>query len=338
MRAAVLYGIHDMRFEDRLEPILAPGQVIVRIGAVGICGSDVHYFAHGRIGPYVVNSPLVLGHECAGTVTEAGPGVTSVSVGDRVVVEPQRTCGLCSECTSGRYNLCRSVEFFATPPYDGALQEFMAVPERIVHRLPATMSMEQGALIEPLSVALAACDVIDVAPGDRVLVTGAGPIGVLVSRVALAAGAAEVAVCDVEPSRLEFVGRQARTRTVLSGEGALVSVIGDDWDGFVECSGSGMALNEGIACVRPAGRIALVGMFLNDQVTIAPTQLQAKELSMKGVFRYANQFPRAIRLLESNVLEVMDLVTGRWSFEDVAKAFERADSDRIHVLKEMVTL
>ena len=187
MRAAVLYGIHDMRFEDRLEPILAPGQVIVRIGAVGICGSDVHYFAHGRNGPYEVNSPLVLGHECAGTVTEAGPSVTSVSVGDRVVVEPQRTCGLCSECTSGRYNLCRSVEFFATPPYDGALQEFMAVPERIVHRLPATMSMEQGALIEPLSVALAACDVIDVAPGDRVLVTGAGPIGVLVSRVALVA-------------------------------------------------------------------------------------------------------------------------------------------------------
>jgi threonine dehydrogenase-like Zn-dependent dehydrogenase len=145
-------------------------------------------------------------------------------------------------------------------------------------------------------------------------------------------------MCDLEPARLDFVGGQAKTRTVLSGEGTLVSELGDDWDGFVECSGAGDALNEGIACVRPAGQIALVGMFPNDQVTIAPTQLQAKELSMKGVFRYANQFPRAIRLLASKGVEVTDLMTGHWSFEEVAKAFERAENDRTHVLKEMVTL
>jgi L-iditol 2-dehydrogenase len=281
---------------------------------------------------------LVLGHECAGTVTDVSPQVTSVGVGDRVAIEPQITCGLCRECTSGRYNLCRKVEFFATPPYDGALQDFMTVPERVVHRLPDTMSIEQGALVEPLSVALSACDVLGVVPGARVLVTGAGPIGVLVSRVALAAGAAEVAISDLEPPRLDFVGGQPKVRTVRSGDGALVSELGDDWDGFVECSGAAVALNDGIACVRPAGRIALVGMFPNDEVTIAPTQLQAKELSMKGVFRYANQFPRAVRLLESKLVEVMDLVTGHWSFEDVAEAFERAENDRTHVLKEMVTL
>jgi L-iditol 2-dehydrogenase len=261
-----------------------------------------------------------------------------VVVGDRVAIEPQITCGLCRECTSGRYNLCRKVQFFATPPYDGALQDFMVVPERVVHRLPDAMSIEEGALVEPLSVALSACDVLGVAPGASVLVTGAGPIGVLVARVALAAGAAEVAISDPESARLEFVSDQPNIRTVPSGEGSLVSAIGDDWDGLVECSGAEAALNEGIACVRPAGRIALVGMFPSDHVTIAPTQLQAKELTMKGVFRYANQFPRAIRLLGSKVVDVMDLVTGRWSFEDVAAAFERAESDRTHVLKEMVSL
>src|SRR6476469_4004604 len=191
-RAAVLTGPGRIVVEDRPVPEPGPREVLVEISAVGVCGSDVHYFEHGRIGDFVFEAPLVLGHESAGRVAALGEGVTRHAVGDRVTLEPGVPCGRCRECRAGRYNLCPDVVFFATPPVDGAFTNHVAIHEDFAFALPDELSDEAGALMEPLSVGIWACRKAGVGLGDRVLVTGAGPIGLLAAQVARAAGASRV--------------------------------------------------------------------------------------------------------------------------------------------------
>ena len=178
------------------------GEVVVRVGSVGVCGSDTHYYEHGRIGRFVVEEPLVLGHEAAGEVTEVGPGVTRLTVGQRVSIEPGVPDLTCEQCLAGRYNLCPNMRFFATPPFDGALAEYVVVHEAFAHPVPENVSDDAAALLEPLSVGIWACRKARVTAGDRVLVTGAGPIGLVCVQAALAFGATEVVVSDVNPARL----------------------------------------------------------------------------------------------------------------------------------------
>ncbi len=213
-RAAVLHEAGDLRIEDVPVPVPGPREVLVEVRSVGVCGSDVHYYEHGRIGSFVVRSPLILGHESMGVVLELGGEARRHRVGDRVAIEPGVPCGRCHECRHGRYNLCPDVQFFATPPVDGAFARYVAIHEDFAYALPDVLSDDQGALMEPLSVGLWACWKGRVGAGKSVLVTGAGPIGQLAMQVARALGAAEVVVTDINEHRLEVAARSGATRTV----------------------------------------------------------------------------------------------------------------------------
>ncbi|MEJ7653098.1 MAG: alcohol dehydrogenase catalytic domain-containing protein [Chloroflexia bacterium] len=198
-RAAVMYGIHDVRVEETPVPLPGPKEVLVEVHSVGVCGSDMHYYEHGRIGRFVVREPLILGHEAMGVVAAVGADATKHEVGDRVTIEPGIPCGECRECRAGRYNLCPWVSFFATPPVDGAFTSYVAVHQDFVYTLPDNISNDAGALIEPLSVGVWAWRKARPIGGEHVLVTGAGPIGLLAMQAALAMGAVEAVITDVNP-------------------------------------------------------------------------------------------------------------------------------------------
>ena len=299
----------------------------MQITAVGVCGSDVHYYEHGRIGPFVVEAPIVLGHESAGRVVELGEGASKHAVGDRVTLEPGVPCGRCRECRAGRYNLCPDVVFFATPPIDGAFAEFVAIHEDFAFALPDSLSDEEGALMEPLSVGVWACQKAGVSAGDRVLVTGAGPIGQLAMQCALAFGATEVIVSDVNERRLALAERTGATRVVKAGE----PLDDFDADALIECSGHPDALIAGIKALRPAGVAVLVGMGPGEEGTLPLSVIQSREIWVTGTFRYANTYPTAIALAASGRVDLKAIISGHFGLDDAEAALRagREDPDSV---------
>ena len=328
-RAAVLYAPGDLRVEDRPTPEPGPREVLVEVAAVGVCGSDVHYYEHGRIGSHVVRSPLVLGHESAGRVVALGAGAAKHAVGDRVTLEPGVPCGRCRECRAGRYNLCRDVRFFATPPFDGAFANFVTIHEDFAFALPDSVSDEAGALMEPLSVGIWACRKAGVAPGDRVLITGAGPIGLLALQCALAFGATAVTITDVSDERLELARRLGATRALRAGEDA------GEADALIECSGHPAALAAGVAAVRPAGTAVVVGMGPEEDASVPLSLIQNREIWLTGTFRYANTYPTAIALVAEGRVDPEAIVTGRYGLDDAEAALRAGREDPANV-KAMV--
>jgi L-iditol 2-dehydrogenase len=324
-RAAVLYAPGDLRVEERAMPEPGPRDVLVEIAAVGVCGSDMHYYEHGRIGSFVVREPLVLGHESAGRVTALGSEVTKHAVGDRVTLEPGVPCGRCRECRAGRYNLCRDVRFFATPPIDGAFANYVTIHEDFAFALPDSVSDEAGALMEPLSVAIWACRKASVSPGDRVLVTGAGPIGLLAQQCALAFGATEVTITDVSDARLALARRTGATRALKAGEEV------GEVDALIECSGHPAALAAGVAAVRPAGTAVIVGMGPEEDATVPLSLLQSREIWLTGTFRYANTYPTAIALVASGRVDLEAIITGRYELDDAEAALNAGREDPANV-------
>ncbi len=316
MRVSVLNGPGDVTLERRPVPRPGPGEVLVRIGSVGICGSDVHYYRHGRIGEYVVREPLVLGHEAGGRIAAVGPGVDPARIGQPVALEPGVPCRECAHCKAGRYNLCPDVRFFATPPIDGAFAEFVVIAGDFAHPVPDTLSDDAAALIEPLSVAVWACAKAHIGAGSSVLISGAGPIGILTVQVAKALGAIDIVVSDVEPARLSAAQHFGATRTLNPRERqhALIEV-----DAYIDCSGAPAAIRTGIETVRPAGRVILVGMGA-DEVTLPMTALQGREITVTGTFRYANTYPTAIALAGSGRIDLDGMVSARYTLEDAERA------------------
>src|SRR5438552_2021804 len=239
MQVSVLRGVGQVAVEERSVPEPAADEVLVKVGSVGVCGSDVHYFEHGRIGPYVVDSPLVLGHGAGGVVAAVGAAVTSLQVGQRVSIEPGVPCRSCRQCLAGHYNLCPYVRFFATPPYDGAFSQFVVMPAAFVYPVPDSISDDSAGLLEPLSVGVWACRRAQMAPGSTVLVTGAGPIGLIAAQTARAYGADAVTVTDVNVHRLRLaeklgLGTIDVSQTVLADAGVEPDVL-------LECSGNARA-------------------------------------------------------------------------------------------------
>jgi L-iditol 2-dehydrogenase len=328
-RAAVLHAPGDVRIEERPMPAPGPLEVVVEVAAVGVCGSDVHWYEHGRIGTRVVRAPLVLGHESAGRVIAVGERVTRHAVGDRVTLEPGLPCGRCRECRSGRYNLCRSVAFFGSPPTDGAFTRFVAQHEDFAHALPDALSDEAGALMEPLSVALWACEKAGVSAADRVLVTGAGPIGLMGVQAARACGATEVIVTDVSDRRLALARATGATRTVRAGE-----PLEFEADALIECSGHPQALRDGIGALRPGGIAVAVGMSANPDSEVPLSLLQTRELWLTGTFRYARTYPTAIALAAAGTVDLEAIVTGHFALEDTEAALRagREDPDSVKVI------
>jgi L-iditol 2-dehydrogenase len=333
MRVSVLRGVGDVVLERRSVPRPGPGEVLVKVSAVGVCGSDTHYFDHGRIGRFVVDQPLVLGHEASGVIAEVGPGVTGRRVGQRVSIEPGRPDFTCEQCLAGRYNLCPDMRFFATPPVDGAFAELVVVHQAMAHVVPDSVSDEAAALLEPLSVAVWACGKGAVGAGSRVLVTGAGAIGLLCVQVARALGATRIAVSDVNPARLAAASELGATDAIDARTARLAA--GLDWSPTVllECSGHPPVVAEGIRSLAAAGRAVLVGMG-GDELPLPLSYVQEHEIEVTGTFRYANTWPTAIALVESGRVDLDRLVTSRHGLEQApdALAASRRDPEAIKAM------
>ncbi|MFC4224011.1 NAD(P)-dependent alcohol dehydrogenase [Lysinibacter cavernae] len=316
MRASVLVEQQQIRLDERPVPTPDADQVLVKVTAVGVCGSDVHFYHDGRLGDFVIDAPLVLGHESAGIIVAVGSNVDPARIGSRVSVEPQRPDLTSRESLEGNYNLDPHMEFYATPPIDGAFAEYVTIQSHFAFDVPDSISDEAAALIEPLSVGIAAIQKAKVTAGSRILIAGAGPIGVITAQVARAYGALEIIVSDLSETRREQALRYGATSVIDPRETDL-STLGVD--AFIECSGAAAAISTGMRAVRPAGIVVLVGMGPTE-VPLSIPLIQNNELVVTGIFRYKNTWPLAIELLNSGKIDLDSLVTGRFGLDEVDAA------------------
>ncbi|WP_137286846.1 NAD(P)-dependent alcohol dehydrogenase [Halorussus salinisoli] len=329
MRTAVLREPGELAVEDRPRPDPAPDEVLVAVGEVGICGSDLHYYEHGRIGDYVVENPLILGHESAGEVVEVGAAVSDLAPGDRVALEPGVPCRRCAHCKRGEYNLCPDVTFMATPPDDGAFAEYVAWPADFAYRLPESVSTREGALCEPLSVGIHVVNRGEIGVGDSVLVTGAGPIGLLAMEAARAAGATEIFVSDVVDAKLRLAAERGADATVDPRDDDLGAAIADATDGdgvdvVIEASGAESAIAGSLDAVRRGGTVVFVGLADEAEVPLDVLDIVDNELDVHGSFRYRNTYPTAIELLADDAVDAAGIVDFEATLGDVDDAFRRA--------------
>ena len=340
MKAAVLHGIRDLRVESHQEPVLGPGMVLVRIRRVGICGSDLHYYEHGRVAAFVPDRPFILGHELAGEVAAVADGVTSVPVGQRVTVNPARSCGFCAYCKAGRVNLCRQIVMLGsastTPPTDGAFAEWVAVRADQCHALPPALDDGAGAMIEPLSVALHAVKRSGGVSGKRVLVTGGGTIGLLTAMVARAFGAVPVAVSDPIAARRAKAEELAADITLDPAAEGLSdrtrALTGDGFDTVFEASGSPAALRGAFDLVRPGGTMVQIGTLGAEDIPLPANLLMIREINYVGSMRYGDVFAEAIRLVVSGRIQVQPLINSVYPLDDSTQAL-RIAADKSQALK-----
>ncbi|MFJ4209277.1 NAD(P)-dependent alcohol dehydrogenase [Paenarthrobacter sp. NPDC089675] len=333
MRASVLTSPKTIELQEVAVPEPQAGQVLVRVTAVGVCGSDTHFYETGSIGDIVVEGPIVLGHETAGEIVAVGPGVDSSRVGTRVAVEPQTPCRKCDYCKTGRYHLCRDILFYGAWPVDGSFSEYVIVDDDFAHAVPESISDEQAALLEPLSVAVHAARRAGVKAGDKVLITGAGPIGVMNVQVAKALGASEVVISDPIAHRREFAlahGADIALDPTTSG----LDEYAEYFDVYIDASGNARAILPAFPAVKRGGTACLVGMG-GDELTVPIAMIQHREITLTGTFRYVNTWPTAIALLASGAVDVEGIVTGRYGLEDVEESLMKAKKDPL-AIKTMV--
>lgn len=314
MRCVVLHSPGDLRFESRPTPQPAPGEVLVQVGLVGVCGSDLHYYELGRSGSSVVEAPFVPGHEFGGVIVAVGAGVDR-TIGERVSVEPGVQCGRCSACRRGIYNHCTDMHFLGAAPTDGAMQEYVVVRDDHAFAVPDTVSDEAAALIEPLSVALWGVGRARLQRDESVVIVGAGPIGVLCALVALAKGAASVVLVDPADGRRQLAasltGAQVVTPEDLRNSGG--------FDVALECSGSDAGLSTALHSVREDGRVVVLGVGV-DRLDIPMNTLQEGEVTVTGSHRYRNTWPAAIDLVASGEVDPTTLITGKFSLDQAEEA------------------
>jgi D-xylulose reductase len=333
MRALVLERQHELSLRDiELSQKLGPDDVKVRIHTVGICGSDVHYYTHGKIGPFVVKAPMVLGHEAAGTIVEVGKSVKYLKPGDRVCMEPGVPDPNSKASRLGMYNVDPAVTFWATPPIHGVLTPYVIHPANYTFKLPDNVSFAEGAMVEPFAVGMQAATKAKITPGDTALVLGAGPIGTVVALAALAGGCARAIVADLAQPKLDIAARYQGVIPVNIREKNIVAEVKrltDDWgaDVVFECSGSPKAWDTITELPRPGGCIVVVGLPV-EPIAFDVSSLSVKELRIESVFRYAHQYDRAIALMASGKVDLKPLITETFPFEKSIPAFERAAEGR----------
>lgn len=324
-------------------PVPKEKQVLVKLEYVGICGSDVHYLEHGKIGDFIVNGDFILGHECAGTVVALGPGVKNLKVGDKVALEPGCTCGQCEFCKTGRYNLCPDVEFLATPPYDGCLMNYIAFPENMAFKLPDGISTKEGALVEPLAVGMHAAKQGNVKLGDSVVILGSGTIGLVTLLACKAFGATDITVVDVIPKRLEYAKKLGATTTVNAAEKDVLTEIDrltnkKGADVVIETAGSAKTVAQTPYLVKNGGCVVLVGMAPQDIIEYNFSKIMAKEAEIKSVFRYRNIYPQAINAVSKGIIDISGIITHEFAFDDAAKAFNFVINNKQEVVKAVIKI
>lgn len=333
MRALVLERQHELSLRDFDLPLtVGPDDVKVKVHTVGICGSDVHYYTHGKIGPFVVNEPMVLGHEASGIVEEVGAKVKHLKPGDRVCMEPGIPDTASRASRLGLYNVDPSVRFWATPPIHGCLAPYVVHPAAFTFKLPDNVSFEEAAMVEPFAVGLQAAAKARIAPGDLAVVIGAGPIGTMVALAALAGGCSRVLISDLQQTKLDIAGRYTGVTPVNIRNENLAEVVARETDGWgadvvFEASGSPKAFENLFALPRPGGCVVLVGMPV-EPVAFDVVAAAAKETRIETVFRYANVFDRAISMIASGKVDLKPLISETFSFNDSVIAFERAAEGR----------
>ncbi|MBP5803665.1 NAD(P)-dependent alcohol dehydrogenase [Microbacterium maritypicum] len=328
MTASVLRGVKDLVLEERPVPVPAADEVLVEVASVGVCGSDVHYYEHGRIGPYVVDTPLILGHEVSGRIVAVGADVDPARIGRRVAIEPQRPCRRCDFCRAGDYNLCPQMEFYATPPIDGAFCDYVIIQDDFAYDVPDSISDHAAALMEPLSVGIAAAQKGGIKVGDTVLIAGGGPIGIIAAQVAKAFGAVDVVVADINPARRELAASYG-ARVVDPAAQSTVDLAANV---FIDASGATPAIVNGIRSTRAGGTVVLVGSA--DEFPLSVPDVAMRELNVTGIFRYTGTWPIARALLESGQVVLDSLVTHVYGIEQVEEALSGEGS--VDSLKRIV--
>lgn len=329
MKALVLERKDELSLRDILvEEALGPRDVRIALRTVGICGSDVHYYTHGAIGPFVVKEPLILGHEAAGQIVEVGPAVTELKPGDRVCMEPGIPDSTSRAARLGKYNLDPAVRFWATPPVHGVLRPTVVHPADFTFKLPDHVSYAEGAMVEPLAVGVHAATKVQVQPGDLAVVIGAGPIGMVTILAALAAGCSRIIVSDIHEPKLALASALGPVIPVNVRSQNLMELVrreSDNWgaDIIFECSGYPPAMAELFDLVCPGGKVALVGIPL-EPFPFDVSKAQVKEARVESIFRYAHVYPRAVAMIASGKIDVKPLITDRFSFKDSLEAFDFA--------------
>lgn len=343
MKVAVMNGVGKMGFVEREIPQPADNEVLVKLEYVGICGSDMHYYETGRIGDYVVEPPFVLGHEPGGVVVEVGKNVTHLKVGDRVALEPGKTCGHCEYCREGKYNLCPDVAFFATPPVDGVFQEYVAHEAALCFKLPENVDTLEGALIEPLAVGFHAANQGGAHAGQTAVVFGAGCIG-LVSMMALKAeGVSRVYVVDIMQKRLDKAMELGATGVINSMNTDVQEEIGRLTEGkgvdlVIETAGMEVTTRQAIHVTKKGATIVLVGYSKTGEMTLPLSLALDKELTFKTVFRYRHIYPMAIEAVASGKVNLKGIVSNIFNFDDIQAAMDKSVSDKANIVKSVVKI
>ncbi len=343
MKALVLEAKNKLSLRDiDLAQHMGVNDVTIAVHTVGICGSDVHYYTHGKIGPFVVNAPMVLGHEASGTVVAIGAQVKNLKVGDRVCMEPGIPDAHSRASKLGLYNVDPAVTFWATPPVHGCLTPEVVHPAAYVFKIPDHVSFAEAAMVEPLAVGVQAALKAQIRPGDVAAVTGAGPIGMMVALAALASGCSRVIISDVAQPKLDIIAKYKGIEAVHIRTTPLADYVREATDGWgadvvFECSGAPPAIRDVANLVCPAGTCVMVGMPVEtSQVDIVGLQL--KEATLKTIFRYANVYDRAINLIASGKIDLKPLISATFEFADSVAAFERAAEGRPTDVKLQITI
>jgi L-iditol 2-dehydrogenase len=342
-KAIFMHGTNQMVWKDIPMPVVRGNEVLVKVEAVGICGSDVHYYQHGRIGDFVVEGDFILGHECAGEVVEVGSGVKSLKIGDRVALEPGKTCGKCEFCKTGRYNLCPDVEFFATPPYHGVFRNYVTHPEDMCFKLPENVSNVEGALVEPLAVGLHAANQGGVKLGDTVLIYGSGCIGLVSLLASKAMGASKVIVVDVLENRLKTALKLGATHVINPKEADVVKTVAEITEGkgahvVIDTAAAEVTIKQSADVLKIGGTIVLVGMTAKDEAPFNFMRLMGKEGTLKTIFRYRNLYPVAINAIASGSINVKEIVSHEFDFEDTKNAFDFVVNNAQDVVKAVIKI
>lgn len=343
MKAAVMQGIGKMELIERPVPEPKADEVLVKIEYVGVCGSDLHYYESGAIGNYIVKPPFVLGHEAGGTVVKVGEAVTHLKVGDKVALEPGKTCGKCEFCREGKYNLCKDVIFFATPPVDGVFQEYAAHEAALCFKIPDNMDTMEAALIEPLAVGFHAAKQGEAQLGQTAVVFGAGCIGLVSMMACMAMGVSKIYVVDIMKKRLDKAKELGASEVIDGSECDAVEKImelthGRGADLAIETAGTEITANQAIHAVRKGSNIVLVGYGKSGKMNLEMSLALDKEVTFKTVFRYRHIYPMAIEAVASGKVNLKGIVTNIFELDDIQNAMDRSVADKADIVKSVIKI
>ena len=334
MKANYLIEAGRLETKDIEYPELEDNKVIIKVKSVGLCGSDMHYYEYGKIDKFVVEEPLILGHEASGEIVEVGNNVEGFKKGDRVTIEPGVPCGECEYCRTGEYNLCQDMVFMATPPIHGAFQEFILYDPNYIYKIPDNISYEEAALIEPLAIGLNIYQKSDFEITDKILILGSGTVGQMALQVFKASGASEVVMTDINKLPLEIAKKSGADKVLDSN--SLESLKDNYFDIVIDAVGVQETLFQTTQFVKPGGNIVLVGMSPESILKYEIGKILNKELTIRGIFRYANLYKKGIELIKNEKVNFEKLITHRYKFEELTEAFDYLSENQDKYLKPMI--